>query len=146
MIIKDICEWNEVRDCTEFNGSLEFAMLTEELDEFAWAFPKTLKDKFGEMDEEEYKEKEQEISDYVVSEEGQLEVKVNRADALGDIIFVAVGSLYKLVGDADKVEDILNAIIAANNTKSKEKNADGKITKPKDFVGPEGIIRRVING
>ena len=146
-IIKEICEWNEVRDCTKFDGGLEFAMMAEELDEFAWAFNKTLKDKFGEVEtEEEYEEIKQDVIDYVESEDGQLDIKTNQADALADLAFVAIGSLYKLVGDSDKVEDIFNAVIAANNTKSKEKNEDGKITKPSDFVGPEFLIRRIING
>jgi predicted HAD superfamily Cof-like phosphohydrolase len=146
MIIRDICEWNEVRDCVEFDGGLEFTMLAEELDEFAWSTAKTLKDKFGELSEGEYNEKEEEIVDYFQSDEGQLMIKVNRADALADIIFVAVGSLYKLVGDVNKTEDILNAVIAANNTKSTKKNEQGKITKPKDFVGPEDIIKNIIKG
>jgi predicted HAD superfamily Cof-like phosphohydrolase len=70
---------------------------------------------------------------------------VDEADALGDIIFVAVGSLYKLCGgDKDKVYDILLAITAANNLKSSTKDSNGKITKPKDFVGPEEMIRKVL--
>jgi predicted HAD superfamily Cof-like phosphohydrolase len=70
---------------------------------------------------------------------------VAQADALADILVVAVGSLYKLCGnDKIKMEDILLAVTAANNTKSSTKNKDGKITKPDNFVGPERQIAKVL--
>jgi len=37
------------------------------------------------------------------------------------------------------------AVTAANNTKSSTKNEQGKITKPKDFVGPEATIEKILN-
>lgn len=71
---------------------------------------------------------------------------VGQADALADILVVATGSLYKLVGgDIQKFEDIMLAVTAANNTKSDKKNEQGKITKPKDFQSPEPMIRRILN-
>lgn len=71
---------------------------------------------------------------------------VGEADALADIIFVAVGSLYKLCqGDKNKFERIMEAVIYANNSKSSSKNEQGKITKPEDFVGPEEVIKEVLN-
>lgn len=71
---------------------------------------------------------------------------IDQADALGDLAVVAIGGLTKLCGgDIGKVQDILLAITAANNTKSSTKNADGKITKPKDFTGPEKMIGRILN-
>lgn len=70
---------------------------------------------------------------------------VGQADALADIIVVAVGGLYKLVGgDVDKFNDIMLAVTAANNTKSDTKNSEGKITKPDDFVGPEALIESIL--
>lgn len=69
--------------------------------------------------------------------------RVDVADALGDIIWVALGSLSKLTQDVDKVSDIMLAISAANNTKGKD-TASGKITKPIDFVGPESMIEKVL--
>jgi len=70
---------------------------------------------------------------------------VDQADALADILVVAVGSLYKLCGnDRVKFNDILLAVTAANNTKGKTKNAEGKITKPDNFVGPEDMIAKVL--
>ena len=72
--------------------------------------------------------------------------RVDQADALADIAVVALGGLFKLCnGDLEDVHLILTAVTAANNTKSSTKNAEGKITKPANFVGPEGIIRRILN-
>ena len=50
-----------------------------------------------------------------------------------------------MYGDLEDVHLILTAVTAANNTKSSTKNAEGKITKPANFVGPEGMIRRILN-
>lgn len=70
---------------------------------------------------------------------------VGQADALGDVIVVAVGGLFKLVGgDVNKFNDIMLAITAANNTKSSTKNEVGKITKPSNFVGPEAMIEKIL--
>lgn len=72
---------------------------------------------------------------------------VDRADALGDLIIVAVGSLFKLTGgNSKKVEDILMAITSANNLKGTTKNSAGKITKPANFVGPEWLIEQILKG
>lgn len=71
---------------------------------------------------------------------------VGQADALADILVVAAGSLFKLCdGNISKVHDILLVVTAANNTKSSTKNAQGKITKPVDFVGPEDMIEVILN-
>ena len=92
----------------------------------------------------EYSMLDEELEEYM--EAGITGDKVGEADALADIIVVAVGALYKLVeGDPYKFDDIMLAVTAANNTKSDKKNKEGKITKPDDFVGPEDMIRRVLN-
>ncbi len=70
---------------------------------------------------------------------------VDEADAYADIIFVAVGSLYKLCGgDKAKVEDILMVVTAANNLKTQAKDSDGKIVKPEGFAKPEGMIAEIL--
>lgn len=71
--------------------------------------------------------------------------RVDVADALGDIVWVALGSLSKLTQDVDKVRDIMLAISAANDTKKKD-TVGGKITKPDNFVGPESMIKGILNG
>ena len=73
------------------------------------------------------------------------DTRVDVADAFGDIIFVAIGSLYKLTKDVDKVKDIMLAITACNNLKGKD-TLSGKITKPEDFVGPESMIKGILDG
>lgn len=66
------------------------------------------------------------------------------ADALADIIFVAVGSLYKFTeGSELKLMAIMDAVIQANHRKGTEK-INGKIVKPTDFVGPEDTIRSIL--
>ncbi len=69
---------------------------------------------------------------------------VDRADALADVIFVAIGSLYKLVGSEQKVHDIMLAVCAANDMKGMLKDENGKIMKPGDFEGPEVMIEKII--
>jgi predicted HAD superfamily Cof-like phosphohydrolase len=69
---------------------------------------------------------------------------VDQADAIADIIFVAIGSMYKLTGDVDMVYDIMNVVCAANNQKGKAKDADGKIKKPMGFVPPEEMIEKIL--
>ena len=69
---------------------------------------------------------------------------VNDARELADIIFVAIGSLYKLVGTSDKAEAIIGAVIDANVRKGTVKDGIGKIIKPADFVGPQGTIETIL--
>ena len=70
--------------------------------------------------------------------------KVEMADALADIIFVAVGSLYKLTGcNEEKVEDILLAVTAANNLKPKDK-VKGKVVKGDKFIEPQPLIKEIL--
>ena len=71
---------------------------------------------------------------------------VGQADALADILVVATGSLYKLVGgDKYKFDDVMLAVTAANNCKSYIKNEQGKIIKNAGFVGPEIMIQGILD-
>jgi predicted HAD superfamily Cof-like phosphohydrolase len=93
----------------------------------------------------EYSMLYEEVDEFL--EAGVINDKVAMADALADVIVVAVGGLYKLVeGDTDKFIGIMDAVTAANNTKSSKKNSAGKITKPDNFVGPEAKIKEILNG
>ncbi len=152
-MIENIVQWNTLRDNNEFNGGLEYNMLMEELDEFAMALLKTIDDKYPkdtltfEESGEPIQEDKDKILEYINSQEGKDMYKVNQLDALGDIVWVAVGAMGKLLGgNYLKVDDVMLAIQAANDTKSSEKNEDGKITKPKDFEGPESMILKVVQG
>lgn len=94
----------------------------------------------------EYKK---DLEDFMLREEMyeyiDADTPVDEADALADIIFVAIGSLYKLTGSEEKVKAILFAVIMANNKKGVTK-VDGKITKPADFEGPEKMIEKILKG
>jgi predicted HAD superfamily Cof-like phosphohydrolase len=55
-------------------------------------------------------------------------------DAVGDMIFIANGSIYKLGYDGD---DVLRRICDHNDKKGARKDSDGKIIKDGNFVEPE---------
>ena len=62
----------------------------------------------------EYSMLDEELGEYM--EAGISGNRVDQADALGDILVVATGALYKLCGgDKEKFDDIMLAITAANN-------------------------------
>ena len=70
---------------------------------------------------------------------------VEQADAIGDLIFVATGSLFKLVhNDPAKVLKIIDIITTANQQKTGEKDANGKVIKPKGFVEPQKQIHKLL--
>ena len=91
-------------------------------------------DKYG-----EYMMLFEELDEYATAQ-----TKVDQADALADIIFVAIGSLYKLTGSTQKVHDIMLAVCAANDLKGMLKDENGKIMKPGDFEGPEVMIDKIL--
>ena len=70
---------------------------------------------------------------------------VEEADALADIIFVAIGSLYKITNNANAVKEILDIVCDANEQKGHKKDKDGKIIKDRTtFISPEINIHRVL--
>lgn len=87
----------------------------------------------------EYRMLKEEVDEFAVSRE-----LPNTAKELADIIFVAVGSLYKLTGaNHEKTEKILEEVIKANYAKGGER-VEGKVVKGKDYVNPEGIIEEIL--
>ena len=143
-IIKSICQWNEDRGNKEYSVHLEFEMLQEEVMEYVHAFIKTVGDNIKDIEFENEELREQYVSALVEKPEFTEELLVNQADALCDVVFVAVGGLYKLFGDAELVNRALTEVICANEQKSKEKDENGKITKPADFVGPEEELLNLV--
>ena len=75
----------------------------------------------------------------------QASTNVARFDALLDLKFVLTGSLGKMSLSAHKIVDGYEAVISANETKSATKNLAGKITKPSNFVGPEGNLQIILD-
>jgi len=119
---QEIAEWNKERGLTNYSTKLEFRLLYEELMESILL--KNAKSLAVDMT----KNIETQLDAIPVEQESDA-----IADALGDIIFVAVGSLYKLGYNADAV---LRNIIIANNNKGDNKDKDGKIIKNKNFDHP----------
>lgn len=66
-------------------------------------------------------------------------------DALLDLDFVRIGTLGKMRITPELQVDGYEEVLTANNTKSTTKNAAGKITKPKDFVGPEKYLKAILD-
>lgn len=65
-------------------------------------------------------------------------------DALLDLKFVLIGSLGKM---GLSYEDVINGyefVLQKNETKSKTKDLNGKITKPIGFVGPEKDLQKIL--
>lgn len=65
-------------------------------------------------------------------------------DALLDLKFVLIGSLGKM---GLSHEDVINGyefVLQKNETKSKTKDLNGKITKPIGFVGPEKDLQKIL--
>jgi len=88
----------------------------------------------------EYSMLAEELEEYGVSRD-----LPNTAKELADIIFVAVGSLYKLTGaNHTKVGEILQLVVDANQAKGIKKNIDGKVQKGKDYVNPEDDIAKIL--
>ena len=108
-------------------------------DIFEWNLDRGLIHKDFDLDLE-YDMLKEELIELIVADN-----KVDVADALGDLIFVAVGALSKLTKDEQKVKDIMLAITTANNQKTQEVSGIGKILKPDDFVGPEKAIGLILD-
>ncbi len=109
---------------------------------FEWNKDRGLIDKEFDLDLE-YAMLKEELIELIIADN-----KVDVADAIGDIIFVALGSLSKLARTEQNVSDIMLSICAANDQKKAEVRPDGeqagKIVKPLDFVGPEEAISRIL--
>jgi len=150
-MIDQIIDWNVDRHNKDYDPTKEYAMLQEEVTEYAHSYIKTVSDEVGvdiltytTEDEEESKQLNDRIALFVESPEFKPKWEVNQADALADTIFVAVGSLYKLTGSRAKVQKILQAVVTANNQKGSEKDENGKIIKPASFVPPEEKIHDIL--
>ena len=71
--------------------------------------------------------------------------RVAMFDALLDLDFVRIGTLWKMgIYPLTQVEGY-EAVLQANESKSSTKNAAGKITKPANFVGPETKLQELLD-
>ena len=97
------------------------------------------RDNIGYDEELEYDMLYEELEEYGVARDD-----VDQLDALCDIVFVAIGSMYKLLGTPAKVREALDIVCNANDAKGTRKDDNGKIIKPKDFINPELALEKLL--
>ncbi len=86
---------------------------------------------------------QEELDELKLAIEQNNEVKI--FDALMDLEFVLRGTCGKFKLTPELQVDGYEAVIEANEKKSSEKNSDGKITKPIDFIGPEAKLQAILD-
>lgn len=135
-LFKRITQWNADRDNTHFNLWTESRMLVEEIYESIHhisskddkpGYKSYIKQEAQLFAERHLDKDKSNLSDFTQEQIADM------ADAYGDLIFIAVGSIFKLGYDPEKV---LKAICDANDKKGNKKDADGKIIKDSTFVEP----------
>lgn len=72
-------------------------------------------------------------------------------DAMIDNLYFTVGVLYKLGLNPDQIKQCFAAVHLANMTKNKGENAKratgaADAVKPEGWVGPEEMIKEILNG
>lgn len=73
---------------------------------------------------------------------------VGMVDAIGDLIYGAMGTFKKMGLSREQVRQCFAAIHAANMTKkrgNKGRGSDEDAVKPADFVAPEQVIAGILN-
>lgn len=75
----------------------------------------------------------------------EAEQDVDKFDALLDLWFVTMGALAKMGLSAEQIAEGYEAVLMANESKADTKNAQGKITKPANFVGPEAQLQIILD-
>jgi predicted HAD superfamily Cof-like phosphohydrolase len=71
---------------------------------------------------------------------------VDRFDKAIDAVVFAIGSMGKLGLDAQQIQRGLLAVNKANMQKlNMPRDPEGKLLKPKDFVGPEPELQKILN-
>ena len=88
----------------------------------------------------EHKMIEEEVDEFFDAEKD-----VDRLDALCDVVFVAVGSMHKLGLTPQQIDKAMNTVCDANDKKLANKKSNGKISKPKDFIGPEPKLQKILD-
>ncbi len=131
MYFSEVKTWNDDRENKNFNRRLEARMILEEWFEFLGYRAHDCKSISGVLTERFYDE-----------EKANNMRKVDSCDALGDMIFIAMGGMGKLTTKGD---EIFKTIQEANNQKPTQKTAEGKIIKPANFIPPEFRIQEILN-
>jgi hypothetical protein len=138
-VIKEVMEWNQERnlDTQGFDVERESAFIMEELLEvFCFGDAKECGREFAASIIEVYRKYEKGDSDdhELMATFRGLMTPDSIADAFGDIIVFAIGSLTKICNDNPQLGspyDIMRNITEANKQKGKKTDAKGKIIKDK---------------
>jgi predicted HAD superfamily Cof-like phosphohydrolase len=115
-----IYEWNRVRDNLNYNSKLEIRLIVEELLEFIGLEKKLCKDLAVK------------IADFCYEYADTNDVNES-IDALGDLLFIIIGSIWKRGYDPYV---ILKRICDHNDNKGINKDSGGKIIKDINFIEP----------
>lgn len=95
------------------------------------------------------------LKKFVDEEQDEFEVAfkaqdvVGMVDAIGDLIYGAMGAFKKMGLTRQQTRDIFKAIHTANMTKkrgNKGRGSDEDAVKPADFVPPETVISNILFG
>ena len=125
-IFDRVVNWNVKRDNTAFKHELETQMLAEELFEFCGYERKRAKElgiDFANIHS----------VDGMTLILADTDIISELADAAGDLIFIAIGTISKLGLDP---YEVVKKICDHNDAKGSKKDAQGKIVKDADFVEP----------
>ena len=137
-IVERVIQWNIERglDKQDYNMNREFGFIMEEMLEglgFNQLFP-------SKIEFRDYIRKSIiQIIDDTISQEKNVPVSADQADAFGDIIVFAIGALMKICNKNPELgtpDELLERIMLANDNKGNKVDADGKIIKDKTFVEP----------
>lgn len=72
--------------------------------------------------------------------------KVDELDAILDLWFVSIGTLYKMGLSPEDMVDAYEVVVHANEQKSSKKDENGKIVKDKStFVEPEPKLQLILD-
>ena len=70
---------------------------------------------------------------------------VDRFDKALDAIYFAIGSMHKLGLTPHQIVEGLQVVHSANLAKTGDKDSEGKVIKPTDFVPPEDKLQLILN-
>lgn len=129
-----VAKWNQDRNNTIFNHFLETKMLAEELFESCGYSREESKANGRDFAAEHSNLNAEKDGNFLLINTGLSAItKSDLADAYGDQIFIAIGSIFKLGLDP---YEVLKRICVHNDAKGSKKDKDGKILKDKTFVEP----------
>ena len=92
------------------------------------------------------KEMSRQIMTWAVSEESSALADVDRLDKACDAVVFAIGSMAKLRLSPDQINRAMRAVTDANLQKlTMPKDAQGKLMKNPDFIGPEVLLQAILD-